>query len=769
MKIIFKIARAEFRNLFFSPVAWFVVLVFYVFCALIFFTVNSRLTLLQEMVIESQPGWTGFEGLTNSLMMMVIPQFLNYTYMFIPLLTMGLMNREVTSGTIKLLYSSPIRSREIVLGKYLGMVWFNFLLLLSVGLVLSIASLTINNAEHNWHLAIMFALFLLINAYTAIGLFISCLTNYQIVAAVVTFAVFFVMGSLSGLWQDYDIIGDITYAFSMGGRAEKMIGGLISTREVIYFIVIILMFLGFSLVKIKSTQESKKWTVAFFRYSLVLVVAVLIGYLSSRPGYIGYYDAMKNKTNTLHPVVQDEVRKLDGSPVVVTLYTNLLHANVTVGLKRFRNDYFNNFWERFIRFYPNLQFRYEYYYGVNEGDSSWYKKYPGKTLEEIADLQAEVMGARRADYKKASEMDNYEELKSQYLKVIMQLEYKGKKAWLRLYEDTYIWPHQNHVAATLSRLTRTKDYHVGFLTGHYERSPNNATRRDYGIHFNIWKDRNAFINLGVDSDTLNAWKPVPDSVDMLMVADPRSAYDQAELDHIDQYIQQGRNAVILVEPAKKGILKPVLDKLGIQIEDGIIVRPDKHEMPHISLNSFTDTGNWMSKEKAMEYFQLYRLPGAVANNEGAANISYTEINGFRVEPVLFQRGNEGTWVENGVLVVDSAAPVFNPAENDYRKDRYVTAVKLTRKINNREQRIVVASDADFMSIPRMSHSSHGLALYSWALDNKYPIYVNFRQSEDRLFRIGSKTAKALYNIFVYGISGLLLISAIILLIRRKRK
>lgn len=769
MKIIFKIARAEFRNLFYSPVAWFVILVFYVFCALIFHMTHERLTLLQELVLESQPAWLGFDGLSNALMTKVVPTFLSFLYMFIPLLTMGLISREINGGTLKLLYSSPIRTREIVLGKYLGMFYFNLLLLFCMGLVLAVASGTIIHAEHNWHLAMLTAMFLLISAYTAIGLFISCLTSYQIVAAVITFAVLFLLQSLSGLWQDYAVLGDIAYAFSINGRAEKMIGGLISSREVIYFFVIILMFLAFSLVKIKSTQESKKWPAIFSRYAVILVVAVFIGYASSRPGFIGYYDAMNNKTNTYHPAVQEEIKKLDGSPVVVTLYTNLLSYNSVVGLRRFRNEYFHKFWERFLRFYPNTEFRYEYYYAVIDGDSSWYRRYPKKNLDEIAGLEAEVMGVPRSIFKKADEMENVGELKKEFYRTIIQMEYKGKKTWLRLYEDPIRFPYQHHVAASISRLTRADDVRVGFLTGHYERSPNRAASRDYGEQFNIMFARTAFVNSGVDADTLTAMEPIPKRVDMLMVADSRSEYSQAELGHIDDYIQQGRNAVIFVEPKKKAILQPVLDKIGVHIDDGIIVRPDKHEMPHISVNNFTDTGNWMSREKAMEYFQLYKLPGANVMNEGAANISYKDTNGFKVEPVIFQKGTGDTWVENGTLVVDSAAPVFEPAKNDWQQKEYITAVKLTRKINNREQRIVVASDADFMTLYRSTTTSQGLSLYSWALNNKYPIYTNYPLEQDRLFRISNKTAKLLLNVFVYGVSALLLISAIVLLVRRKRK
>lgn len=45
-----------------------------------------------------------------------------YLYLYMPLLTMGLMSREFSSGSIKLLYSSPVTSSQIVMGKFLAMI-----------------------------------------------------------------------------------------------------------------------------------------------------------------------------------------------------------------------------------------------------------------------------------------------------------------------------------------------------------------------------------------------------------------------------------------------------------------------------------------------------------------------------------------------------------------------------------------------------------------------------------------------------------------------
>lgn len=774
MKIINKIARAELRYLFYSPVAWFVLIVFYVFAASIFFGPLVYDTLMQEELLDTWPNWMGFvEGLYLHSMPGVTSKLFKNVYLFIPLLTMGIINRENTSGSIKLLYSSPVTSREIILGKFMGMVCFNTLLVLGFGIVLVTAGFVMENPETGWFCSVMLALFLIVNAYTAIGLFVSCLTNYQIVAAVLTFAILFVLEALSGLWQQYDLIRDLTYALSLQGKLGLMTTGTITSRDVIYFILITCMFLAFAMIKMRSAQESKKWTVSFARYGISLMVVIILGYFTSRPGYIAYLDLTRNKISTLHTDVQDILKKLDGTPLTATLYTNLMHPRAISGLPQNRLRYIKDLWERYTRFYPNMTFKYEYYYDIRKGDSSLYKQYPGKNMDEIAALRAEGLGVRKSLFKKPSEMLNIEALREEDVRLMIELEYKGKKTMLRAYEDGTTWPNDANIAASLLRLVRGKEVKTTFLTGHFERSPDRFTRRDFGSVHNAKNNREAMINNGIDADTLSiADKDIPSGLDLLVVADPRSPYSQAELDRIDKYIAGGGNAIFLTEPGKQFILEPVLNKIGVQIEKGSVVSPNKHESPALFFAKLTKEGNYMADEPYWKFFQWYDRPevyGGYAIHESAANLHAEAVDGFTVTPVLTVPGDNSTWIENGILVTDSAAPVFSPQEGDVQKDLYTIAVNLTRKINNKEQRIIVTGDADFLSARLLGMGKIKQGLYSWLLYNRYPVYGTRRLPEDRHFTISNKTAGILKGIYVYLLPAVLLLGATTLLVRRKRK
>ena len=119
-KMIYNIARTELQMLFYSPVAWLLLVVFTVQSALIFVNILSQMVSVQEM------GYS-VEGITfaiySNLFGGLFSNIQNYLYFYIPLLTMGVVSRELSSGSIKLLYSSPVTNLQIIIGKYFGVIF----------------------------------------------------------------------------------------------------------------------------------------------------------------------------------------------------------------------------------------------------------------------------------------------------------------------------------------------------------------------------------------------------------------------------------------------------------------------------------------------------------------------------------------------------------------------------------------------------------------------------------------------------------------------
>lgn len=774
MRLILNIARAELRYFFFSPIAWFVLIMFLMLSCGIVLGNLADYAVTQDATNELQSG--KFEGFINTpLTVQIIGKGLDTVimifFLFIPLLTMGVINREYSAGTIKLLHSSPVTTRQIVIGKFLGVYAFVSMMILLFALVLLLLTFSILHVEFPHLVAMLLGFLFEAATYVAIGMFISSLTSYAIVAAIGSFVALGFMGALGTFLQGYDYIRDITYFLSVGGRAKRMLSGLITTRDVIYFICIISLFIAFTIIKTRSVTESKSWRVPAGRYLATLAVTIVILLATSIHGWIGYWDVTRRQTNTLHENTIQVLKQLDGSPVKVTLYTNLLGQNLIYGLPTARNAYLWNFWSKYLRFYNNIKFDYVYYYDVRKGDSSIYRTYPGKSLEQIAEKYAEMYKTDLSLFKNPAQIRKLINLEDEDKSLIMQVEYKGRKTMLRTYVDPDVFPYEMHVSASLKRLMKDTTPTFKFLAGHYERSPLKMGEREYGMHSSFRGSRASLINQGLNVDTIhtNNYSSFRKE-DVLVIADPKTVFDAATIDSVKEYINRGGNAMFYTEPGKQFILNPVLNHMGVNSDEGTIVRINAHDMPHKFFGIISEKGTDIADEFSFFLHKNKVKDTCYSFIIGASQLSYNAGNEFTATPITTLYSNAETWIERGTLVVDSAAPVFNAQEGDTRANApYVTGLQLTRKINNKEQRIIICSDADMMSAARRNGGDYGNAFYSYTVNNEFPVYHNLKVPIDIFLTVSKGTAKLFKTSFQYILPLLVLITGIIVLVRRKRK
>ena len=108
IKTAIRVAKIELNSMFYSPVAWLVLVIFGFQIGMAFAQVFGEQLRYQDMGYEL---WQVTSAVYNSQMKGILPPILRYIYLYIPLITMGLMSREYQSGSIKLLYSSPVKMR----------------------------------------------------------------------------------------------------------------------------------------------------------------------------------------------------------------------------------------------------------------------------------------------------------------------------------------------------------------------------------------------------------------------------------------------------------------------------------------------------------------------------------------------------------------------------------------------------------------------------------------------------------------------------------
>ena len=175
---------------------------------------------------------------------------------FIPAITMGIISKEKNIGTMEVMCTLPIKDHELVIGKYLSILSLLFvgLLLTSVMLFNLIAVGT--NIDYGAIFTGYLGLFLAGSVYASMGIFASSLTDNQVVGFIIAIffvLIFFLIDKLL-IFMPNAIAGTIQY-LSVDYHMSTLSKGVIDTRNIIYFLSVIGMFL-FGTTQVLS---SSKW------------------------------------------------------------------------------------------------------------------------------------------------------------------------------------------------------------------------------------------------------------------------------------------------------------------------------------------------------------------------------------------------------------------------------------------------------------------------------------------------------------------------------
>jgi ABC-2 type transport system permease protein len=177
------------------------------------------------------------------------------TLLVLPLVTMRLFAEERKLGTIELLWTYPVRDAEIVLGKFLGALFF-FLAMVLPTLAAPAAFFYYYQFDVLPVFAGYLGLLLLGTAFVACGMFVSTLTENQVVSAMVTYGllVFFWFMTWNEEAANEQVI-TVLLRLSLFDRFFNFTRGVIDTKDVVFFLLFIGLFVFFTLLSLGS----RKW------------------------------------------------------------------------------------------------------------------------------------------------------------------------------------------------------------------------------------------------------------------------------------------------------------------------------------------------------------------------------------------------------------------------------------------------------------------------------------------------------------------------------
>jgi len=231
----------EIKSFFGSPIGYLVIAIFLLLNGLFLWVFEGDFNILNSGYADLAPFFT------------LAPWILIF---LIPAVTMRSFSDEKKQGTLELLLTKPLSIWQIVNGKFLGALLLIVIAIIPTFIyvyVISGLGMPVGNIDMGSTIGSYFGLLFLISAYSSIGIFTSALSDNQIVAFILSvFFCFFFYFGFEGISSYVSGFDAFISGFGMESHFKSMSRGVLDTRDILYFVSITLLFLSFTVFKLKS-------------------------------------------------------------------------------------------------------------------------------------------------------------------------------------------------------------------------------------------------------------------------------------------------------------------------------------------------------------------------------------------------------------------------------------------------------------------------------------------------------------------------------------
>ncbi len=167
-------------------------------------------------------------------------------------------------------------------------------------------------------------------------------------------------------------------------------------------------------------------------------------------------------------------------------------------------------------------------------------------------------------------------------------------------------PHESDIANGILKISRGIQQTICFLDGHGEPDPFSLEQHDhiegdsghdhglgtqYVLHerHGMAKLRNSLesMNYVVSKVTLAQGRGAEEDCAVFIVAGPQTALMQSEIQWIDQYIKDGNNVLFMLDPFVTTGLEPIIEQLGVILNDNLVLDEESHFWADISSPAVT--------------------------------------------------------------------------------------------------------------------------------------------------------------------------------------
>jgi ABC-2 type transport system permease protein len=234
--------RRELRAYFFSPLAYVVLFFFLVVNGIIF------VYLIGQLNDPRSAGGPPLKYFFSASWLMLL--------LLGPVITMRLVSEELRSGSVEVLMTAPVTEGQVIGGKFLASLTFYGFLWLPT---LAYAGMIALYEKVDWGpvLAGYLGILLIGSLFLAIGIFASAMTRSQLLAAMMTAALLFLL-FLLGVFEELvnnDIAKKALSYVSIWNHIDEFANGIVDTRRLVFYLSGTLFFLFLA----SRALEDRKW------------------------------------------------------------------------------------------------------------------------------------------------------------------------------------------------------------------------------------------------------------------------------------------------------------------------------------------------------------------------------------------------------------------------------------------------------------------------------------------------------------------------------
>lgn len=242
-------------------------------------------------------------------------------------ITMKMWSEERRTGTLEFLMTLPVKTHELVLGKFLAcMALVSMALALTFFLPISVNLMSGGSLDWGPVVGGYFAALLLASSYTAIGLYVSSKTESQIISLIVTAFVcfaFYLIGSSTIVGFLGNAQGEFLKLFGSGSRFSAISRGVMDLRDIYYYLSLTLAFLALNVFSLEKSGWSFSENVKTHKAKTLAMSLLVLNFLGANFWLHSLgklrWDMTDQKVFSISPATEDILAQLQ-EPLLIRGY-----------------------------------------------------------------------------------------------------------------------------------------------------------------------------------------------------------------------------------------------------------------------------------------------------------------------------------------------------------------------------------------------------------------------------------------------------------------